>query len=133
VSAYVPPLFTAIRKSPALAAKAAEAGTESSDGPASAPQARTQQPGAAAAEAAAAPVSETNDAPSERATFGQIVIAAAVLGAIVCAAPFLAGVQNIMGLVIIGIGLYEAWKFNKRREWSISGPHAIATAPTPAS
>jgi len=29
-------------------------------------------------------------------------------------APFLAGVSNIMGIIIIGIGLYEAWKFNRR-------------------
>jgi hypothetical protein len=41
--------------------------------------------------------------------------------------PFLAGAQNIMGIVIIGIGLYEAWKINKRRIVSVTGPHAIGT------
>jgi hypothetical protein len=121
VSAYVPPLFTAIKKSPSMAAEAAEpaAGVKS---------ARADQ----GAEAAAQPAAATSSTPTERPTLGQFVIALTVFGAIVCAAPFLAGVRNIMGLVIIGIGLYEAWKFNKRRAWRITGPHAIAAAPAPA-
>lgn len=117
VSAYVPPLISAIRQSPTLAAQAAE------------PGAGTDAP---AAKATAAPAAETSGEPAERPTFGQFVMAMAVFGAIVCAAPFLAGIQNIMGLVIIGIGLFEAWKFNKRREWTVSGPHAIVGAPAPA-
>jgi len=48
--------------------------------------------------------------------------------ALACAIPFLAGIQNIMGLVIIGIGLYEAWKFNRRRVIAITGPHTLAAA-----
>jgi hypothetical protein len=59
------------------------------------------------------------------------VLALALLLAFACAAPFLAGVQNLMGLVIIGIGMYEAWKLNKRVPLVISGPHAIAPAPAP--
>jgi len=132
VSAYVQPLFTAIKKSPTLAAEAAERDSEKTNAPATAPQAGAAG-GVVTVDAAAEPVPETSSGRGERATFGQLMLSAAVLGAIVCAAPFLAGVQNIMGLVIIGIGLYEAWKFNKRRQWTISGPHAIASAPTPAS
>jgi hypothetical protein len=49
--------------------------------------------------------------------------------AFACAAPFLAGAQNLFGLVIIGIGMYEAWKLNKRVPLVISGPHAIAPRP----
>jgi hypothetical protein len=45
---------------------------------------------------------------------------------IAVAAPFLGGLQNIIGLVIIGIGLYEAWKLNRRTELTISGPHNLA-------
>ncbi|HMD36385.1 MAG TPA: hypothetical protein VKH42_15520 [Vicinamibacterales bacterium] len=48
--------------------------------------------------------------------------------ALACALPFLAGIRNIMGLVIIGIGLYEAWKFNRRRVIEITGPHTLAAA-----
>jgi hypothetical protein len=43
-------------------------------------------------------------------------------------APFLGGFQNIIGIVIIGIGVYEAWKLNKRQIVVITGPHAVGTA-----
>ena len=29
--------------------------------------------------------------------------------------PFLAGAENIIGLLIIAFALWEAWKFNARR------------------
>ncbi len=45
------------------------------------------------------------------------------------AAPFLAGASNIMGLIIIAIGLYEAWKYNRRVV--VSGPFHFAPAPLP--
>lgn len=48
------------------------------------------------------------------------------------AAPFLAGFENIIGLIIIGIGLYEAWKLNKRTEIKINGPFNMAAAPPAA-
>jgi hypothetical protein len=115
VSAYVPPLISAIKQSPSLAAEAAEPGAQGTG-------AKTDP----AREATVEPVADTSSEPAERPTFGQFVMAVGVFGAIICAAPFLAGFQNIMGLVIIGIGLYEAWKFNKRRELMISGPHAMA-------
>ena len=41
-------------------------------------------------------------------------------------APFLAGAENLIGLLIIGIGLYEAWKINKRVEPHTAGPFRIA-------
>ena len=61
-------------------------------------------------------------------TLGRFVMAVIVLSGFICALPFLAGFQNIMGLVIIGIGLYEAWKINRRTSLTISGPHAIGSA-----
>ncbi|MGH8623112.1 MAG: hypothetical protein ACRET3_13320, partial [Burkholderiales bacterium] len=42
------------------------------------------------------------------------------------AAPLLAGVQNIIGMLIIGIALYEAWKMNRRAELVFQGPYRIA-------
>ncbi len=42
------------------------------------------------------------------------------------AAPFVAGFENIIGVIIIGIGLYEAWKLNARTTMTITGPHALA-------
>jgi hypothetical protein len=57
---------------------------------------------------------------------GGLLLALVLLLLLACVVPFLAGVSNLMGLVIIGIGMYEAWKFNRRREVVISGPHALA-------
>lgn len=44
------------------------------------------------------------------------------------AAPFLAGFHNILGLFIIGLGLYEAWRLNRRPELVLSGPHIMKAA-----
>src|SRR5579871_1529671 len=43
--------------------------------------------------------------------------------------PFAGGSSNIMGLIIIGIGLYEAWKINRRIP--LAGPFRIGPAPAP--
>ena len=40
-------------------------------------------------------------------------------------APFLTGVENIIGIVIVGIGLYEAWTLTNRDTTVITGPHAV--------
>jgi hypothetical protein len=59
-----------------------------------------------------------------------VAIAVVIVFVIACAAPFLWGFQNVLGIVIIGIGLYEAWKMNRRVTLTISGPHVLA-APAP--
>ncbi len=55
----------------------------------------------------------------------------AALFALAFALPFLMGFQNIIGLFIIGIGLYEAWKINKRVVLEITGPYRVGAAPPP--
>lgn len=45
--------------------------------------------------------------------------------------PFLMGFQNLIGLLIIGIALFEAWKLNVRSELSVSGPHRVSTNSAP--
>jgi len=61
---------------------------------------------------------------------GQMVVAVVVLFLLVfafsLAAPFLAGAENIIGLLIIGFALWEAWKFNSKLRLPISGPYHIA-------
>ncbi len=42
------------------------------------------------------------------------------------AAPFLAGVRNLMGLVIIAIGVYQAWKLTRAVPLSLTGPFTLA-------
>lgn len=51
-----------------------------------------------------------------------LVLAAAVV-------PFMGGVP-VVGLIIIAIGLYEAWKLNRRPLLRVSGPHALGGAVT---
>jgi hypothetical protein len=41
------------------------------------------------------------------------------------ALPFLSLPSNIIGLVIIGIGVYQAWVLNKRAVLSIAGPFQV--------
>ena len=48
--------------------------------------------------------------------------------AIAFAAPFLAGFENVIGIVIIGIGLYEAWKINRKPDRTVTGPFRIEDA-----
>ncbi len=57
----------------------------------------------------------------------------AVVFAIAFAAPFLGGFQNIMGIVIIGIALYDAWKINKKVSPESTGPHRVGAAVEPAA
>ncbi len=56
----------------------------------------------------------------------RFLIGIMVLAALVMATPFLAGFENIIGIIIIGIGLYEAWKINKRPTMMLTGPHSVA-------
>ena len=48
---------------------------------------------------------------------------------LICALPFLQGIQNVVGILILSFGLYEAWKLNRHVELVITGPHAIAAVP----
>ena len=58
-----------------------------------------------------------------------MVIAIILLIGFMYALPFLAGVENLIGLLIIGFALYEAWKLNRRVELTVTGPHRVAGAP----
>lgn len=46
-------------------------------------------------------------------------------------APFTSGLSDIMGLIILGIALYEAWKLN--RPLTITGPFRVAPVAPPAA
>jgi hypothetical protein len=105
VSAYVPLIIAEVAKQPA---------------------AQTQADGGQTA-----PVLSGDQASADEPSLAGAVIAIVMLAAFVCAIPFLAGIENILGILILGFGLYEAWKRNRRVEVVITGPHAIAT-PEPA-
>ena len=57
-----------------------------------------------------------------------------IMFALALAAPVLGGFRNIIGTVILGIGLWEAWKFNRRVVVKFTGPFAVAAAqPSPTA
>jgi hypothetical protein len=106
VGAYIPLMVAEIMKEP----------TAQSDG------AQTGQAEAAAAETeSGSPGTEAAAGP------GSLVLALAVLLGIALASPFLAGFENILGIIIIGVGLYEAWKLNRHQPVVITGPHVLAS------
>jgi len=53
-----------------------------------------------------------------------------VLLFVMYAAPFEQGLSSLLLLVIIGIGLYQAWSMNRRNRLQISGPYSLRTRPT---
>jgi hypothetical protein len=94
------------------------------------------KPTPAAAVAAPAPASTPAAAATEKLSPARMALALTALGvvvfAIAFAAPFLAGLQNVMGIFIIAIGVYEAWKINRRVPLTISGPYRVV-APAPGA
>jgi len=116
VSTYIPPIISELRTSSSESAPAQEAGAASST------------------EAAlAVPAASTPPPADQPSGVLPIVVFFVFVLVIAIVAPFLGGFANIIGLVIIGIGLYEAWKLNRRHVMTITGPHALAPAqPEPA-
>jgi hypothetical protein len=67
--------------------------------------------------------------PSKPLSLGHAVMGVGALLLLVAALPFLAGAKNLLGLLIIGFGLWEAWKLNRRADLSISGPFQVGAVP----
>jgi hypothetical protein len=126
VSTYIPPILQEITKAnPGAAAPATADGVPAADAPATTVATAGETPAPPAAAAAAA-------APS----LAGLAIAVAALVFLAFAAPFLMGIENVIGIVIIGIGLFEAWKINRKTALVVAGPFrmsapAAAPAPTP--
>jgi len=55
----------------------------------------------------------------------EMFVGLALMAGVLLALPFLAGMDNIIGLLIIGFGLYQAWSLNRKSVLSISGPFRI--------
>jgi hypothetical protein len=60
-------------------------------------------------------------------------LAVLLVFAIAFAAPFLGGFSNVMGIIIIAIALYEAWKINRKAPFALSGPFRLATPAPPTA
>lgn len=138
VSTYVPLILEGLREGddgrPAAAAKASEA----APGPALPVEAESADVETKAApelgptSTTAAPIASDASEPPAAPSLGVALAGIALLLALAAAAPFLAGVDNLLGLAIIGIALYEAWKINRRPKLEILGPFS-ATAGAPSA
>ena len=47
-------------------------------------------------------------------SFARFAATIAIISLSVCAAPLVLGAQNAIGLVLIAVGLYPAWRMNRR-------------------
>jgi hypothetical protein len=126
VSTYVPFIIEGIQNN---AAQEAALQTASADGTSTPPPAPGARTGSAANDTsssrAAVGGSSADDAPM---TGGSVAVALVLLFLLLLATPFLAGLQNIIGLLIIGFALWEAWKSNRRVPLAIAGPFELAPA-----
>lgn len=123
-STYVPRVFEAVKKQRVqTAAPAPTATAPTSSGAAG------QVPAGGAAIARSAPGTGNGSAHLSGAG---VLAAVGLLIVFTLALPFLAGLDNIMGLVLIAIGLYEAWKVNKAAPFKVSGPYLVG-AKTPST
>lgn len=67
-------------------------------------------------------------APAEpEATAGTLFLAVAAVILFVLASPFLGGIQNVIGILIIGFALYQAWRVNAYTPVQIEGPFQIGS------
>jgi hypothetical protein len=111
VLTYIPPTIQALRT---IAQKKEAAGNE---------KAEPAEP--------AAPANEGGDDADAKTppTLAQVALALGILICLAYAIPVLVGFQSPMALIIIGVGLYEAWVINRRVRLDISGPHRIGSDP----
>ena len=86
-------------------------------------------PGAASPESTPSPTTATTDgappsagAPAPAEGLVVTVLTVIVVLGLSLVAPFLGGASNILGIILIGIALYEAWKFNRSAPLVMDGP-----------
>jgi len=93
------------------------------------PKQEDHRPSAATDSVAAATVAASAaDAPGPLA----VIVALVALVLLLYATPILTGFQSPIGLLIVGIALYEAWKFNRKAELKIAGPYQVSGGAAPA-
>ena len=124
VSTYVPEVVSGLREMAEKAEKEEAAAISAGEPAAAEPVAAEPAPAPASSESAETAV-------GGEAILVPVVVSVLFVLAIAFVAPFLGGFENIMGIVIIGIALYEAWKINRGTPLEITGPHRVgASAPS---
>ena len=121
VSTYIPYIIQGIRQARTEASDVIK--TDSSTTVTAGTPESTATPASASTSSATAPAQ-----PAAPPGPGRIIMAIGLLLVFAAVAPFLGGAQNIIGIFIIAIGLWEAWKLTAKAEIIISGPHSLAPA-----
>ncbi len=106
VSTYVPMVISEFKKQAAVAETTQNATIE---------KAKAAQPAAPAA-------------PQPPISFGEALVALLLFAGAMLILPFLAGISNIIGLLIIGFALFEAWRRTAKPKVDIEGPFEIIHA-----
>jgi hypothetical protein len=75
--------------------------------------------------AARSPTSQRGEASKKETSPDSVLFALGALALLFVASPFLAGFENIIGWVIIAIGLWEAWRHTTAVPFMVGGPHRI--------
>jgi hypothetical protein len=69
-----------------------------------------------------------SDGAKSKGSLGGVLIAVASLIGIMLAAPLLNATEAPLGLLIVGIGLYEAWKLSRGPPVHLEGPFPVGVA-----
>jgi hypothetical protein len=63
---------------------------------------------------------------------GTVLVGIGALVLLAAIVPIAAGFSNLIGLLIIGIAVFEAWKLNRRVRLTIAGPYRVGAGPSGA-
>jgi hypothetical protein len=90
------------------------------------PSAASSQPAASADSSDEAPVPHAHGPVSAGKMILAVAVLATLLAAAVLSAPVIVGMHNVIGLLIMGFALWEAWKINARARVPFAGPYSLA-------
>ena len=62
---------------------------------------------------------------AEPAASAPLIVRVSIAMAVALALPFMMGFENVIGMLIIGFGLYQAWQMNKRVAIAVEGPFSL--------
>lgn len=78
---------------------------------------------------AATPPAAAGKVTLKQISFGTYLLAFAGVLLLTAALPIIAGFSNIISVVILGVGLLQAWRMNRAVNVTVSGPYRIAGLP----
>jgi hypothetical protein len=126
VTTYIPLIMKSAREQHPAIAAAADSARARADSVTTAAAATPEAQLQGAPSGASAPVATGSG--SAGITALQVLIGVVALLAFAAAVPILAGFENIIGMLIIGFALFEAWRQNQRIQLAITGPYRVGAA-----